>query len=416
MTRGADEQTRPKRPLVSARSWTVPKVVLVVGALVLTGCSRSADHVGGSAGTQRTQRAAAPGEITLAADRQLVSQSLAAARSLETAPGAPSCSPPKLPAPTYPPGDRYGIPFLAEVSDGTITTGYDEYAANHYHWKVGKKTYLLNPWESKLYDITGWVAGLLQLPSLSATISPSDLVFCDQGGQACVSASPPAGECIHVSLGGAPVPGQPPSTPITNVPPPGKACFGSGSCVPYVIVISPKGSTTLSVAGVNGNGSLRLSVTTSAVTTVSVKFGSFESSCTNGLTTVTLVSQRTGIPNGGPVAPSRGNPDFRGLRIAPVPLIGPLGSATTTLGSNDFSVPAFSVPNCPTLAPIFDAPLGGWNTLSAADSPKQNNNYFDKTPLPADAGTPGWVQFSATTTISSLGLPVGPPKGFSLGG
>jgi hypothetical protein len=406
------------RLLAGARS-RVAACALVAGvaALVLSSCSTTASPP--SAATLHAQRptAAAPaGKIKLADFRELVSQSERAAHALESSPGAPVCAPPPLPRPTYPPGHSYGIPFLAEVTNGVITTGYDEYAANHHHWKVGKKKYLLSPWESRLYDITGWVTGLLQLPSLSAVIPPRDLVFCDHGGQACVSANAPAGECIHVSLGAAPPPGQAPSTPITNKPPPGHACFGSVSCVPYVIVLTPKGNSVLTVTGVNGNGALRLSVTTAATTTVNLTVGSTSETCTNGVTTVTLVSQRNGIPAGGPIAPNRGNPDVRGLRIPPEPLEGPLGSSSTTLGSNDFYVPAFSVPNCPLISAIYDAPLGGWNTLSSADPPQQNNNYFDQPNPPAIAGHPGWVQFSATTTISTLGLPVGPPSGFTLGG
>jgi hypothetical protein len=405
------------RLLVGARSRvTAVAFVVAVVALTLSGCSTTTAPPTGTALHSHRPAVAAAGQVKLADFRELVSQSERAAHALESSPGAPVCAPPALPSPTYPPGHSYGIPFLAEVTNGVITTGYDEYAANHRHWTVGKKKYLLDPWESRLYDISGWVVGLLQLPSLSAVISPRDLVFCDKGGQACVSASPPVGECIHVSLGAAPPLGQQPSNPITNVPPPGRACFGSGTCVPYVIVLTPKGNTTLSVAGVNGNGSLRLSVTTSAITTVSVKVGALSESCTNGVSTVTLGSELEGVPSGGPITPSRGNPDLRGLQIHPTSLDGPLGSATTTLGSNDFHVPAFSVSNCPFLAPIFDAPLGGWNTLSPSDSPQQNNNYFDQPNPPAIAGNPGWVQFSATTTISSFGLPVGPPSGFSLGG
>ena len=44
------------------------------------------------------------------------------------------------------------------------------------------KTFDLYPWQSKIYDITGWVTGLLQLPSLTAEIPPQDIVFCDNQG------------------------------------------------------------------------------------------------------------------------------------------------------------------------------------------------------------------------------------------
>ena len=346
----------------------------------------------------------------------VVRQAQASARALARAPGAPTCTPPALPAPTYPPGHSYGVPFLAAITGAQIITGYDEWTANHRHWKVGKKTYLLDPWQSRVFDLTGWVTGLLQLPSLSATVPASDLVFCDQGGEACVSASPPVGECIHVSLGGAPAPGQAPVQPITNVPAPGHTCSATRACVPYVVQLVPVGNTGLTVDGVNADGSLRLSVTTSAVTHMSLRFGTGPKfTCQNNVTTVTLTSQPATLPATGPIKPAPGNPDLRGLRVGPQPLVGPLGIATTRLATNDFSVPAFSVTACPQLAPVFDSPLAGWNALPSQDLPQQNNNYFDKSTPPAIAGNPGWVQFVATTTISDLGLPIGPPSGFNLG-
>jgi len=180
-------------------------------------------------------------------------------------------------------------------------------------------------------------------------------------------------------------------------------------------VLTPVGNTLLTVQGVNANGTLRLTVSTAATTKVSLTISSsFSVSCVNGLSGLTLNSQAGAIPPGGPIKPTSGNPDLRGLRITPQALQGPLGSASTTLASNDFSVPAFSNSACPSLAPVFDAPLGGWNALPSQDSASQNNNYFDKATPPADAGTPGWVQFFATTTVSDLGLPIGPPSGFTL--
>jgi hypothetical protein len=83
------------------------------------------------------------------------------------------------------------------------------------------------------------------------------------------------------------------------------------------------------------------------------------------------------------------------------------------LASNDFSVPAFQLqPPC-NFAQTLDAPLGGWNALNPKLPPTENNNYYDKTPLPVDAGMPGWGQFTATTTVVTLGLPIGPPSNFN---
>lgn len=367
-------------------------------------------------GAERDQPAAPRTvDATLAADVAVVQRAEASAKALAAAPGMPTCAPPALPAPTYPPASSYGVPFLAAITGGEILTGYDEWTANHHDYRSGGKTYHLNPWQAKVWGISGWVTGLLQLPSLSATITPQDLVFCDQGGQACESASPPAGECIHFSLRPAPITGPPPP-PTTNVPAPGKQCFQQTNlCIPYVITLTPAGDAQLTVTGVEPDGSLALSVTTSATTTLNITLPTTSETCTDSAATITLSSQPpSGLPTGAPIPPNPGNPDLRSIRTRPAPLTGPLGSATTKLAGNDFSVPAFSPTACPLLAEVFDSPLAGWNTLPPKDPASKTNNYFDKSPLPADAGTPGWVQFWATTTISDLGLSVGPPSNFTL--
>jgi len=309
------------------------------------------------------------------------------------------------------------VPFLAAITNGQILAGYDEWTANHPVWTVGSTTYDLYPWQAKVYDVTGWVTGLLQLPNLSADIPAQDVVFCDQGGQECVSASPPAGECIHVNLSGAPLPGQVPPPTITNDPPRGHQCYQAHNfCIPYVITVTPVGTSTLTVTGVEPDGALMLSVTTSAITALNITLPGTSESCQDDPTTITLSTQEpAGLPPGAPIKPERGKPDLRGLQTPPQPLTGPLAHASSTVASNDFSVPAFSQTACPLLAAVFDAPLAGWNALPSKDPASLNNNYFDQNPAPADAGTPGWVQFSATTTVSSLGIPIGPPPGFSLG-
>ena len=330
----------------------------------------------------------------------------------------PTCAPPQLPVATNPPGHSYGVPFLAAITGGHILSGYDEWTANHHVWKLGSKTYDLNPWQANLFDITGWVTGLLQLPSLNVEIPPQDIVFCDQGGASCVSASPPPGQCIHISLGGAPTPGQPPPPVITNVPPPGKVCLGNAyhkmPCIPYLVTLTPVGTTSLTVSGVEADGALDLRVTTSAVTTVSILVGTTPPICQNSATTITLSTQApSNLPPGAPIPPKPGNPDERGLQTAPQPLTGPLASSTSTVATNDFSVPAFPLSSACTFAATLNAPLAGWNAITPNDPASENNNYYDKPTAPADAGTPGWDQFSAATTVATLGLPVGPPAGFS---
>jgi hypothetical protein len=391
---------------------------LAVAAAVAAAALLAAPSGGAARGAARPAASTAgPSRLdaTLAADVAVVRRAEASARALAGAPGMPTCAPPALPAPTYPPGGTYGVPFLAAITGGQILAGYDEWTANHHLYTWKGRTYKLYPWQAKVYDISGWVTGLLRLPSLSATITPQDLVFCDQGGQSCVSASPPVGQCIHFLLRGAPVNG-PPSQPVTNIPAPGTQCFQqTPGCIPYVITLNPAGDSQLTVTGVEPDGALMLSVTTSASTTLNITLPTTSETCSSGQTSITLSSQRpSSLPAGSPITPTPGNPDFRSIRAHPLPLTGPLGTATTTLASNDFYVPAFSPAACPLLAEVFDSPLAGWNTLPPKDPATETNNYFDKSPLPADAGVPGWDQFSATTTISDLGLPVGPPSGFTL--
>ncbi|MGH9172590.1 MAG: hypothetical protein ACRD0Z_17275 [Acidimicrobiales bacterium] len=389
---------------------------LVLGAGLLAMTPNSGAVPSGS--SARPPSSSSQSRYTPAADVANVRRAQASARLMVTEPGMPTCKAPALPAPTYPPGHSYGVPFLAAVTGGKIVTGYDEWTANHTRWTAGGKTYHLYPWQAEVYDITGWVTGLLQLPDLSATISPQDVVFCDTGGTACESAQPPAGECIRVRLNGAPVKGQAPSPTITNQPPPGKKCYeASNHCIPYVVSLRADGGSSLTVTGVQPDGALDLSVTTGAQAGLSISFpGGSGESCQNAKTTITLSTQLPSkLPAGAPVPPVSGNPDLRSLRNLPRPLTGPLATASSIVASNDFSVPAFSEKTCPLLAAVFDAPLAGWNAKSSSDSASENNNYFDKSRPPADAGTPGWVQFSATTTVSALDLPVGPPTGFTLG-
>jgi hypothetical protein len=362
---------------------------------------------------------ASPTKASFAAELVELSKSRSSVSELVNAPGMPACAHPSIPAATSPPGNSYGVPFLAAITSGQILTGYDEWSANHYHWQVGSKTDELYPWVTKIYNISGWVTGLIQLPSLNATITPNQIVFCDQGGNACESASPPAGECVAIRLGAAPISaGQAPPPAITNVPFPGKTCSNSYSstaaCVPFNVVLTPSGDTKLTVTGVEPDGALEIAVTTSAVTTVKILDSSPVPICQNAPTTLTLSTQSpSGLPSGAPIAPRPGNPDLRPLQTAPAPLTGPLAKSSSTVASDDITVPAFPATTACTFSQTLDAPLGGWNNLPSQDADAVNNNYYDKTPLPANAGLPGWVQFSAITTVVTLGFPIGPPPNFN---
>ena len=140
----------------------------------------------------------------------------------------PTCAPPPIPAATNPPGAAYGVPFLAAITNGQVLAGYDEWTANNPVWTADNQTFNLYPWQSKIYDITGWVTGLLELPNLTAQIAPQDVVFCDnQGGASCLSANWPAGQCIEIEAqyGPSPASATPPPA-IGSYHPEGTACSG----------------------------------------------------------------------------------------------------------------------------------------------------------------------------------------------
>ncbi|HEY7948511.1 MAG TPA: hypothetical protein VID75_12610 [Acidimicrobiales bacterium] len=349
--------------------------------------------------------------------------------ALTTAPGMPSCAPPPIPPAASPPGQGYGIPFLAAITNGQVLAGYDEWTANHLTWTVHSggqaTTYNLNPWQSKIYDITGWVSGLLQLPNLTADIPPQDIVFCDnQGGASCLSADWPAGQCIHILAQYGPSPASPTPPPaLGNDHPEGTACSGYSTptfnCFPYVVSLTPSGDASLSVTGVESTGALDLQVTTAAVTTVtevppapSPTFTCQGSPTTISLSTVTPSE----LPPTAPGPPNPPNTDLRTLQSAPQPLTGPLAASTSTLAGNDFAIPAF-VPSasgapCSTfLATSLNTYAGGWNSIFKDQA--EGLYYLNGGNSPVVA-PPGWAQFSATTTVVSLGLPVGPPAGFQL--
>jgi len=332
--------------------------------------------------------------------------------AFEHAPGMPACTAPQPPAATNPPGASYGVPFVAAITNGQLLTAYSEWVADHHIYNVGGTNYTLYPWDVKITDITGWVTGLLQLPSLSASISPADVVFCDQGGASCVSADYPQGECIAISQL-FPGPGTQGSE-VVNLHPEGTACEGYPGgqagfpypCLPYVITLTPTGQTTLTVSGVESNGALDLQVNTAASATVTLNT---QTCAQSGPTLLNLSTQLpTSLPAGAPIAPTAGNPDYRSMQTAPAALTGPLATASSTLVSNDFQIPAWGVPPtaaCPDpgIQESLNEPAGGYSKNNSVQ-------YVDQT---TPAGQNGWSQFSATTSVVTLGLPIGPPPNFN---
>jgi hypothetical protein len=404
-------------------------VVAAVAAPAVADLTPSGAHAGRA--DARAARSAAPPRSM---DSSRVSAVLADLKQVETtgahltdstgAPGMPACAPPAIPSSTFPPGSGYGIPFLAAITNGQVLAGYDEWTANNLVYTADNQTFDLYPWQSKIYDITGWVTGLLQLPSLTAEIPPQDVVFCDnQGGASCLSADWPAGECIQIQAQYGP-------SPASKIPPPalgsyhpeGVSCSDYSTptfeCFPYVVSLAPSGTTTLTVTGVEPDGALDLSVSTAAVTTVSEvppPPSTITFTCQDAPTTVTLSTQATPLPATAPGPPVPPNTDDRSLQTLPTPVTGPLASGTSTVASNDFAIPAFfpsagGGPCSVFLATSLNTYTGGWDAHFKDQG--TGRYYIDggNNPIVAE---PGWAQFTATTTVVSLGLPVGPPPGFS---
>jgi hypothetical protein len=420
------------------QAWSVTTLVVAVSVAIcaiavggsamprgsrLVGTARGTSSARSKPTARAPERSALVAEVeALYGSRDITRESL---ENLKDSPGMPACSPPPLPAATQPPGASYGVPFLAAITGGEVLAGYDEWTANHNIFKVGAKTYHLYPWQSKIFNITGWVTGLLQLPSLNAEVPPQGVVFCDEGGKGCMKDNPPpAGECIDISSQFAPSPGsKTPPPPITNYPPPGLACWQpAAACLPIGITLSPYGDTSLTVTGVEPDGALDLQVTTAAVTTATEfppppSKGAY--ACSNAVTTITLSTKApTALPVTAPGPPTPPNRDDRSVQTAPEPLTGPLATASSTLVGNDFKLPAF-IPtkrtgdcfNAGAVPILLNTYAGGWGPTFAD---QDEGRYYLLGGRNPDVAEPGWAQFTATTTVVTLGLPIGPPPNFHL--
>ena len=430
------------------RWWTVPGVVVTVAACALTsvgltssfraGPAARASHAvksGWRSSVRPLRRSTVKAELTeLSQVNGFSSDPAKAVATLTDAPGMPACAPPPIPAATYPPGNDYGIPFLAAITNGQVLAGYDEWTANHLTWTVKSggqsTTYNLYPWQSKIYDITGWVTGLIELPSLSAVIPPQDIVFCDNGGNAnCLSADWPAGQCIHILAQYGPSPGSPTPPPaLGNDHPEGTSCSAYTTptflCFPFVVSLTPSGDTKLAVTGVEPDGALDLQVTTTATTTATLVApppSTTTFTCQDSPTVTLSTVAPSSLPATAPGPPTPPNTDDRSLQTPPQPLTGPLASSSSTVASNDFAIPAFipspgGTPCSPTLADILNTYAGGW---TGSFKQQATGRYYIQGGKDPDAAEPGWAQFTATTTVVNLGngaLPVGPPSNFNLHG
>lgn len=354
--------------------------------------------VGGALAATRSAPTTRLEGIAAGSGGRLVSRASAASA------GTPApCPPPPLPAGTTPPSP-YGIPFVAQVT-ATVMTGYDEYVAAH---GVPPNHGSATPWRAALSNISGWASGLLQVPSLTATIAPTSLTFCSPGLK-------PSQGGVVLSLLQEQLTTQPYIVPVSNQD---ANCSASvESFQDDRVTLTPAGPTTLSVVGREPDGSLDLAGSTSALTRIDF----YDEACGTSPpptptqtcvqfapTTFNLASRLPAVP---PTAPPGVQYTVTGTGLQG-PLPPPTGqpppnAASALLADYTFSVPAFidtqdGVPNGCFLAAEFNGPLSGFND----DGPGETTRYpptFPPGTQPQVAAQPGWAEVSSVNKIWALG-------------
>lgn len=364
--------TRPSAP--KTRSWRHPVHRCRAGVALVT-VAISVATIAMAARPSERHQASGP-DRSMAAALTALKQIAAAAPTSAGSPGAATtgCQPPPPPAPTYPgspPGAGYGVPFVARLTDGVIVGGYDQqWAAGHF-----------DPWKARIFDINGWVAGLLQVPSLTGQVDATGIVFCTKGTP------------IYFAFRQGESRPTPPA--LTN-----QTGVAHTLYLPIVASLNPVGRARLSVAGVEPNGSLDLSGSASGAITLAYHTTLVHQTCTQyAPNTINLSTQVAPEPPSGP--PGVGLiPAFTPKAVA-----GPLAHAAGIVASNDFAVIAFDPTrgDCQ-LAALLNAEIAGTNARGQLNSPSPC--------CPIVASPPGWTQFSAKVRITYVGLPVGEPPGF----
>jgi hypothetical protein len=319
----------------------------------------------------------------------------------------PSCAPSSnpafhTPAAQFPNGQQgLGVPFVAALTKGELLSGF------HEGWTPGIK-HPKYPWALSLTGITGWVTGLLEVPSLKTLVDPtSGIMFCDDAGlKPDPPASTPAMPRLHFTL----IDDSNKRDNTQNYDPSGK----QGAYAPYFFALKATGAPVLNVSSIAPDGAINLAGATPANTTVSFWTGSAQaykltSTCTQFPgTSIKIGSTATPEPASGPPNAT--------LQFQPKALTGGFPSSTNgnpasaTLVGNDFTVAAFNpAGTCGALGLILlNGPLSGF-------SKQGTTNYQNAcTGLVCShvASPPGWSQFTITATITTLDLPYGKPAGF----
>ena len=264
------------------------------------------------------------------------------------------------------------------MTGGKLLGGYDE------QWGNGGYA---ERWKAATWNLTGWAAGLLELPSLQSVVSPNDIVFCQQSND--------PGSPIYTALPNGI--SSPTGTFLTNSP--ALVAKEGGAVLPLVVSIRAI-SASLGVAGVAPDGALEL-----AGSTYGHGHHHRQRRRAGGLQRGRPAIHQS-LHRGG-AAPGR-RAARPGVRDPPVPLSGPLGHAAATVSTDDMFIPRFEVDHKCGLGIAFNFALGGYNAQGVANWKCVTN------PNCAEfASQPGWSQFGADVKVYELDLPIGPPAGFS---
>jgi hypothetical protein len=230
-----------------------------------------------------------------------------------------------------------GIPFLASITNGAFVTGYDQQAAAQ-GW---------GPWLTHASNITGWVAGNLELPALTQQITST--VFCSGTPQDCLITSThptqTASDCINMTMD---------STTKTGIPLSNDPSVTGATYLPVFVNVASVGTPSFSPSGIDLNG-IELSGSAQAAITASIYAnGSVAETCTQEKPTTMVVSTNPGTAP----APSGSNLVFTPQALNPLDLNAPLSLQANLVGNN-FAIPAFSSTGCGASS-FFNGALRGW--------------------------------------------------------
>ncbi len=170
---------------------------IAAGVVVVVSASTAA--LSGRAASPLTPRLAATRPSSTANDSLIASIA-----DHETADTGGPCPP----NPTYPdsPTDQtqYGVPFTADILDGTVNVGYDEDTGG-----PGTLAHANMPWFPWLLHVTGLrgtVSGCVPLPGLSLKVQPSNLHVNTYGY---MTRGPTTVRACRRSAASAPIPRRP---------------------------------------------------------------------------------------------------------------------------------------------------------------------------------------------------------------